>query len=141
MESFLSLKKRASRGHTQALKMLQMGGPKSSRTKPHSQPRPRPWPCAGGCRGVVHLKDQASCPVPSLDTGPETRLSWTPTLQLWANFASCLRPVPGFLYPCQLLLQKPSGTNSGKVRYHAFDAFPSALSADSVKKKKKWWDH
>lgn len=37
-----------------------------------------------------------------------------------------------FLHPCRLLLEKSSGPIAGKIRCHTSDAFPSALSADSV---------
>lgn len=48
------------------------------------------------------------------------------------SFRLSLRPDQGFLHPCRLLLEKSSGPIAGKIRCHTLDAFPSALSADSV---------
>lgn len=48
------------------------------------------------------------------------------------EFHLSLRPDPGFFVPLPVTLREVFGPISGKIRRHTFDAFPSALSADSV---------
>lgn len=118
--------------------------PKSARRK-HRGPGRRAERQKGRCTACREPKGELQMPqtrgpektgrLPSRGTegrGPPPAPAGGPGRLSDPSFRLSLRPDPGFLHPCRLLLEKSSGPIAGKIRCHTLDAFPSALSADSV---------